>query len=237
MQKTLNLKKIIKVTERTMPKVPKIFMSHSRLDKKYCDAFQKACESIGFKVFRSEFENIEKPPWETLKRQISQSPVLFLLIGKEFTKIQKSLTKNTPEYDRWMATQNWIAYEIGVSAQKGIDVWVLCENIDIYFPVPYFTNLYFWEGNLAEQKELFFYLETYKENKYILFDKRMRHTCTNPNCGIRYIIIQRLAKGVKIKCPSCLEINEFPEGFNLNNKQELRILKKLAGVRLRDTKL
>jgi len=220
-----------------MPKTPKVFMSHSRLDKNYCDAFQKACESIGFKVFRSEFENIEKPPWETLRRLISQSPVLFLLIGKEFTKIQKNLTINTPEYQGWMATQNWIAYEIGVAAQKGIEVWVLCENTDINFPVPYFTNLYFWEGNLAEQKELIFFLKTYKENKYIMFDKRMRHTCSNPNCRITYNIIQPLAKGAKIKCPSCLRITEFPEGFNLNTKQDCRILKTFAGMRLRDTKL
>ena len=199
-----------------MPKVPKVFMSHSRLDKNYCDSFRDACNSVDLKFFRSEFENIEKPPWKTLKRQISQSPALFLLIGKEFTKIQKSLKINTPKYDRWMATQNWIAYEIGVSAQEGIEVWVLCPDIDINFPVPYFTNLYFWEGNLAKQKELIFFLETYKQNKYILFDKRMRHTCTNPDCSITYHIIQPLEKGVKIKCPSCLEINEFPEGFNLN---------------------
>lgn len=219
-----------------MPKVPKVFISHSKLDKNYCDSFQKACECAGLKFFRSELENIEKPPWKTLKRQISQSPVLFLLIGKEFTKIQKNLKINTSEYHRWMATQNWIAYEIGVSAQKGIEVWVLCEDRDIYFPVPYFTNLYFWEGNLAEQKDLIFFLETYKQNKYILFDKKMRHTCSNPDCRITYNIIQPLAKGVEIKCPSCLRINEFPEGFNLNTKQNSRILKKLAGMRLRDTK-
>ena len=221
-----------------MPKVPKVFISHSRLDKNYCDSFQSACNDAGLLSFRSEFENIEKPPWKTLKREISQSPVLFLLIGKEFTKIQKSLTINTPECNRWMATQNWIAYEIGVSAQKGIEVWVLCENPDIYFPVPYFTNLYFWEGNLADpkQRELIFFLKTYKENKYIMFDKRMRHTCSNPNCKITYNIIQTLAKGVKIKCPSCLRITEFPEGFNLNTKQDCRILKKLAGMRLIDTK-
>ena len=220
-----------------MPKVPKVFISHSRLDKNYCDSFESVCNWARIKSFRSEFENIEKPPWKTLKREISQSPVLFLLIGKEFTKIQKNLTINTPEYQRWMATQNWIAYEIGVSAQKGIEVWVLCEDPDIYFPVPYFANLYFWEGNLAEQRELIFFLETYSKNRYIMFDKRMRHTCSNPNCRITYNIIQPLAKGAKIKCPSCLRITEFPEGFNLNTKQDSRILKKLAGVRLRDTKL
>jgi hypothetical protein len=219
-----------------MHKVTQVFVSHSRRDKKYCESFALACKAVGLKPFRYEFEDIRPPHWETLRKQISKSTALFLLIGREFTDIQKNLKINTPEYHNWMATQNWIAYEIGVSAQKGIDVWVLCENTDVYFPVPYFTNLYFWEGNLAEQKELFFYLAIYKENKYILFDKGMTHTCTNPNCGIKYILIQRLAKGTKIKCPGCLEINEFPEGFNLSTKQDIKILKKLAGLRLRDTK-
>ena len=220
-----------------MPKVPQVFMSHSRLDKNYCDSFALACDSAGLKPFRYEFEDFRPPHWKTLKREISQSTALFLLIGKEFTKIQKNLKPNTDEYQRWMATQNWIAYEIGISAQKSVEVWVLCEERDIYFPVPYFTNLYFWEGNLTKQRELIFFLEKYKENKYVMFDKKMRHTCTNPNCGITYNIIQPLAKGVEIKCPCCLEINEFPEGFNLDTKLNIRILKKLAGKRLRDTKL
>lgn len=215
-----------------MPKEPKVFISHSRRDKKYCLSFANACKSVGLKPFIYEFEDIKPPHWKTLQREISQSAALFLLIGKEFTEIQKSLPP-----DAWLFTQNWIAYEIGVSAQKGIEVWVLCEDPDIHFPVPYFTNLYFWKGNLAEQKDLIFFLETYKQNKYIKFDKKMRHTCTNPNCGITYNIIQRLDKGLKIKCPCCLEINEFPEGFNLNAKLDSRILKKFAGVRLRDTKL
>jgi hypothetical protein len=215
-----------------MPEVPKVFISHSRRDKKYCHSFADACNSVGLKPFLYELEDIKPPHWKTLQREISQSAILFLLIGKEFTEIQKSLTP-----DAWLFTQNWIAYEIGVAAQKGIEVWVLCENTDINFPVPYFTNLYFWEGNLAEQKELIFFLKTYKENKYIMFDKRMRHTCSNPNCRITYNIIQPLAKGAKIKCPSCLRITEFPEGFNLNTKQDCRILKTFAGMRLRDTKL
>ena len=218
--------------------MPKVFISHSKHDKEYCDSFDSACARAGLQSFRSEFENIETPPWKTIKREINQSSALFLLIGKKFTEIQKSLTINTPEYKSWTFTQNWIAYEIGVSAQKGIEVWVLCEDPDIYFPVPYFTNLYFWEGNLADPKQraLIFFLEIYSKNNYIMFDRRMKHTCSNPNCRATYNIIQPLAKGAKLKCPSCLGITEFPEGFNLNTKQDYRILKKLMGARLRDTK-
>jgi hypothetical protein len=220
-----------------MPKKTQVFISHSRRDKHYCLSFRDVCKSVGLKPFLYEFEDFKPPHWKTLQSQISQSTALFLLIGKEFTEIQKNLKVNTPEYNNWMATRNWIAYEIGVSAQKGIEVWVLCENIDINFPIPYFTNLYFWEGNPDEQKELTFYLEIYSKNKYFLFGKNMQYTCKNPDCNITFNIIQRLEKGVKIKCPSCLEINEFPEGFNINTKQDIKILKRLAGKRLRNTVL
>lgn len=204
--------------------MPKVFISHSKYDREYCNSFDSACARAGLQSFRSEFENIETPPWTTINREINQSSALFLLIGNKFTEIQKNLP-NTSEYKSWVFTQNWIAYEIGVAAQKGIEVWVLCQHPDIHFPVPYLTNLYFWEGNLTDptQRELIFFLETYKNNRYILFDKKMRHTCSNPSCRITFNIIQSLAKGAEIKCPSCLQITEFHEGFNLNTKKHSKI--------------
>jgi hypothetical protein len=211
--------------------MPKIFISHSKHDKEYCDSFDLACARAGLQSFRSEFENIETPPWKTIKREINQSSALFLLIGKKFTEIQRSLTINTPEYMSWVFTQNWIAYEIGVAAQKGIEVWVLCENPDIYFPVPYLTNLYFWEGNLANpnQRELVIFLKVYSKNNLIIFDKKTKYTCSNPNCKATYNIIQSLAKGIKLKCPSCLRVIEFPDGFNLYPEDKRSILKKVFG--------
>ncbi len=99
----------------------------------YCNSFDSACARAGLQSFRSEFENIETPTWKTIKRELNQPSALFLFIGKKFTEIQRSLTVNTPEYASWALTQNWIACEIGVAAQTGIEVWVLCEDPDIYF--------------------------------------------------------------------------------------------------------
>jgi hypothetical protein len=211
--------------------MPKVFISHSKHDKEYCDSFDSACARAGLQSFRSEFENIETPPWKTIKREINQSSALFLLIGKKFTERQRSVTTNTPEYTSWVFTQNWIAFEIGVASQKGIEVWVLCEDPDIYFPVPYLTNLYFWESKLSnpDQRHLIFFLKAYSKNNVIVFDKRMKHTCPNPNCKATYNIIQSLGKGVKLKCPSCLEIMEFPDGFNLYPEGKQSIFKKVFG--------
>jgi hypothetical protein len=112
-----------------------------------------------------------------------------------------------------------------------MEVWVLCEDPDIYFPVPYLTNLYFWEGKLANpnQRDLILFLKVYSKNNLIIFDKRMKYTCPNPACKATYNIIQSLAKGIKLKCPSCLVIMEFPDGFNLNSEIKQSILKRFFG--------
>lgn len=187
--------------------------------------------ALDFKVSGLNSRILKHPLGKQLNGKSTNHPALFLLIGKEFTERQRSVTTNTPEYTSWVFTQNWIAFEIGVASQKGIEVWVLCEDPDIYFPVPYLTNLYFWEGKLSnpDQRYLIFFLKAYSKNNVIVFDKRMKHTCPNPNCKATYNIIQSLRKGVKLKCPSCLEIMEFPDGFNLYPEGKQSIFKKVFG--------
>ncbi len=121
-----------------------IFLSHTHKDKELCDLLDTRifarCGQI--KGFRSEFEEIEEPGWRTVKDEINKSDALFFLVGKELVKSQTSPTgrKNLQD-DDWRYTQNWIAYEIGVACQKGIDVWAICdESVEINFPMPYVNN-------------------------------------------------------------------------------------------------
>ena len=138
----------------------KIFLSHTKKDEKYCDSLDKKifARSDQIEGFRSEFEKIEKPEWKTIKDKINKSCALFFLVGKELVKemgklVDKELIKeinksHTPPTERenlqgtdWHYTQNWIAYEIGVACQKGIDVWAICdEKVEINFPMPYVNN-------------------------------------------------------------------------------------------------
>jgi hypothetical protein len=112
----------------------KAFLSHTKLDSKFCDRFDNVCASVGLARFRSDFADIAKPSWSTIKYELEQSSVLFLLVGKELVKQQA-----TPTQD-WKHTQNWISYEVGLAHGRGIDVWVVCDSVEINFPVPYFNN-------------------------------------------------------------------------------------------------
>lgn len=212
----------------------KVFISHSRHDVEYCNAFDSACARVGLRSFRSEFENIEKPPWMTIKSEINKSNALFLLLGKKLRERQRNVLVDTPGYTDWLFTQNWISFEIGVAAQKGIDIWVLSDSADINFPVLYLNNYYLWEGDLTNpnERELLRILKTYSEYRRVNFDKKAAFTCQNPLCRATYNIHQQFARGAQIKCPSCLKRNEFPEGWLLESKDSTNNLSQTNGLLL-----
>ena len=113
----------------------RVFLSHTKFDKDFCDKFDNICSNVGMKRFRSEFSEIVKPPWRTIKEQLGKSRALFLLVGNELVNHQAS--QYNPD---WRFTQNWISYEVGIAHQLNIDVWVVCDSVQINFPVPYFNN-------------------------------------------------------------------------------------------------
>lgn len=86
-----------------------IFLSHTKPDAGLCDYFDSICARVGISAFRSEFETITPPAWSTISNAIRQSVALFLLVGRELAAKQAS------HGIEWEYTQNWIAYEIGVS--------------------------------------------------------------------------------------------------------------------------
>ncbi len=120
-----------------------IFLSHTKKDKKFCDLLGTRifARNEEIKYFRSEFEEIKEPGWKTIKDEINKSCTLFFLVGEELVKgMGKTERENLQDTD-WRYTQNWIAYEIGVACQKGIDVWAICdEKVEINFPMPYVNN-------------------------------------------------------------------------------------------------
>jgi hypothetical protein len=115
-------------------------MSHSKLDRKFCDNFDIVAARTGVKVFRSEFEDIESPAWQTIKKEMNSSVAMFLLVGEGLVNAQKMSESNSKWAKSWKHTQNWISYEVGLACQLGIDVWVYCDGVKINFPVPYLNN-------------------------------------------------------------------------------------------------
>ena len=201
----------------------KAFISHSQYDRDFCNAYDNACDSVGLKRLRSEFAEIEKPSWKTINREIQKCNVLFLLIGEQLRKRQRQRV-SSPKYTDWLFTQNWISYERGVASQNNTDIWVVSDSPDINFPVNYLNYYYLWEGHLEkpEQRQICSYLKAYKESIRIRFDNSVKFTCPNPNCRASYSIPQAFSKGAKIRCPSCLKILEFSEGWLLTKDKRFQ---------------
>jgi len=94
-----------------------IFLSHTKKDKEFCDLLDRRIFARNAQIegIRSEFEEIGKPEWKTIKDKINKSCALFFLVGKElFKEMGKSHTPPTERENLqgtdWHYTQNWIAY-------------------------------------------------------------------------------------------------------------------------------
>jgi len=193
-------------------------MSHTKLDKDFCDRFDLAAPRVGVKVFRSEFEDLQYPEWKTIKDEINKSAALFLLVGQELVKSQALAETNTEARDKWKFTQNWIAYEVGVACQRGMDVWVMCDSIPINFPVPYVNN-YDVHGLNPEFKPQLDFLKAilfaYVQGRNWPADEKSSWRFQCPHCKAIYNICSQIGKGVVINCPTCLNSLTFPDGWLL----------------------
>lgn len=187
-----------------MPEEKKqIFLSHTKKDKEFCDLFDTIFARVDIRGFRSEFEDFEKPAWKTIMKAINDSTALFLLIGKELVQ------NHAQKVDGWNHTQNWIAYEIGVACQKGIDVWAICDNVKINFPMPYVNN--YLDMNLRTddgRKSMRKLLEAYCAGQNFSFPytyplgRNASFRC-NP-CGMLFNVHHIWTIGDEIRCPQCL---------------------------------
>jgi len=185
----------------------KVFESHTKLDNEFCDVFDRACARVGIDAFRSEYESIQPPAWQTIRNELRQSKALFLLVGKSLVDAQTNHSSD------WEYTQNWISYEIGIASQLGIDVWVLCDGVEINFPVPYLNNYVPYtirtEGNF---KIFVGVLQDYANGKKYDLNNEDSVTCPYSDCSISYNLNATVPKGGKIVCPCCLRSMVCSEG-------------------------
>ena len=200
-----------------------VFLTHTKKDEEFCDKFDNICAGVGIRRFRSEFEKISKPSWRKIKEEMNKSTALFFLIGKELVRSQEL---NDPD---WRFTQNWISYEIGLACQMGIDVWAVCDDVSINFPIPYLNN---YLTISLKHEPVFDYarviLELYNggfkfpypyrypqvviENN-ISVNKWVDLSMECPVCKIQFNLHSGFEIGHKIKCPQCLADLTFNEKF------------------------
>lgn len=200
-----------------MPLPIQIFMSHTNLDTVFCDDFDRVVARVGAKVFRSEFENIASPSWKTIREEMRRSCALFLLVGAKLVESQAKSENSVEEKQKWKYTQNWISYEVGLACQLGIDVWVICDNLEINFPVPYLNNYEIWGiRNSGQPKENFeFYrkvLQNYVEGKRYPLSQASVSVCPYVECRAEYNLQSTIAPKGRIICPTCLNEIEFING-------------------------
>lgn len=193
-----------------------IFISHTKKDEEFCDVFDRIVARVGIKAFRSEFEAIQPPPWRTIKKAMNSSIALFFLVGK---KLVESQELNQPE---WRYTQNWISYEMGLACQLAIDVWAICDDVQINFPMPYVNN---YLPVSLRHRQIFDYfrgiLEAYKRRQifavpYYVDTMAGRHIgvkCPYKDCKMEFNLHMKLQPGEEIRCPQCLGNIVFERGF------------------------
>ena len=191
-----------------------IFLSHTKLDKDFCDRFDIAAARVGLKFFRSELESIQPPAWATIQGEIEKSSALFLLVGKELVGAQASADEATRR--EWKFTQNWISCEVGMACQRQIDVWVICDNVQINFPVPYLNNYEFYGLRPEEQFGLDWWkdkFERYKAGGNFRVEDYQARNFKCLGCGSLYNLWSDADPGHELICPTCLSKTTLPKGF------------------------
>jgi hypothetical protein len=203
-----------------------IFVSHTKFDADFFNFLDSAEARLGkIRLYRSEYEKIRSPPWLTIREELNKSDALFLLVGKELVKAQTAADASRTARDDWKHTQNWIAYEIGIASQKWMDVWVLCDDVEINFPVPYLNNYALRRDFDLYKKILSDYSEGKKYPTFSLAPTRslIRHkktarSCPYDKCRVIFNLHSSVHKGEIYKCPSCLQPIKMTSDFEPQTK-------------------
>ena len=184
-----------------------VFVSHSQYDADIRMRFSETFAVAGVIPKYMEFETIKPPAWAEIKGQIKNSAAVFLLLG--------------PNIRRTCFTENWVAFEVGVSCAFGKDVWVFePSGLNNDFPIPYLTDYVLYE---LQVRENFDYIRTiiegYRKPSYVLplfVDERTKRgipkgipvKCNYENCGANYSLHTKVTN---FYCPSCRQQLSFNE--------------------------
>jgi hypothetical protein len=187
-------------------------MSHSRKDADVIQCFSQIFVKTGVKPVWMEYEKWsqkeDEPNWTWISRHICKSNTIGVFVLLTRNVIDNNNTKRT------LATQNWIAYEIGIASASSKPVFVFKEE-DVDFPVPYLTNyMPYSVTNIltSDEKEWqnHCYAKTVKDSyaktmRYMIKDLKDGHECPTPKCQCNRCLISFHYHGTDshFKCPCC----------------------------------
>lgn len=116
-----------------------IFISHSRRDKELVTAMAKVLRNIGHNPIIEEFipeEEKEPIPYEEIRKNVNLSDYVFLFLTDNIVKT---------EY-----THNWVAFEIGLTANDGKRLFVFERaGVPVPYPIPYLTDYMIFDADSA----------------------------------------------------------------------------------------
>jgi hypothetical protein len=99
-------------------------------------------------------------------------------------------------------------------------VWVICDNVQINFPVPYLNNYELWGITEENRKWYRDVLENY--HKGITYPTPSLHTtrCPYENCNAVYNLHSVVHKKGNILCPTCLKSIHWEDGWLLEGSTD-----------------
>ncbi len=193
------------------PKDVQIFVSESKQDKETNKRYDSVAHKESVTIYKSEYEALKTPAWQTIKDALKNSKALFFLVGPKLVELRGK------GGNEWSNINGWIGYEVGIALSLNLDVWVICDNgVKINFPVPYINNYSLGietKPNGYEAKVLRSYGEGAKFE--FGYSKSRRYYCPNKACGGQFNLHNVLQKGETIVCPQCLKVLSFPNGWQL----------------------
>lgn len=182
-----------------------VFISHSK-DDPNLDFFHKVFSAVQTKAVWMEFEEIEAPPYISIRDNVNRSDAVFVLLSEHLVSRQY--------------TNNWVSFEVGLAAnfkrlkvspkatqaRLGLDVWVF-EPLDrnISFAVPYCTYYMRYEPNLPTLKRLRLALE--EAPSHVL---GVPATCHWDGCKLSFNYLTRSYEK-PFNCPACRGIMQVPK--------------------------
>lgn len=182
-----------------------VFISHSKHDPNL-DFFHKIFSAVRTKAIWMEFEDIEPPPYRSIRDNINRSDAIFVLLSKFLIDRQY--------------TNNWVSFEVGLAVnckrssvapekaelEQGLHVWVFEPSDElIEFAVPYCTYYMRYQADMMTLKRVKLALEKAPTNTL-----GVPATCQSDNCKLAF---QYLTKdyAIPFQCPACRKIMRIPK--------------------------
>ena len=121
--------------------MPRIFISHSRVDAELTKNIAALLLNIGIEPFVMEYSpksDSDSPPWPMIREEVEKSDSVILMKTENAIKTQY--------------TMSWIIFETGLAAALNKPLFVFEKRgSDIEFPIPYLTDyMLFNDGQVAD---------------------------------------------------------------------------------------